>query len=244
MSDASPEVHKHTLQTLRSLEPGFLPLPYFLEFSRLSVSSVVEMVPLRMSAESGLEVLLFQRPDDDPVWPKMWGNPGTVLRPSDKPGSLDDAFERIFTDDMAGIEISDTPVFAGNAFFASERGLHFAAVHWIEVDQPGLGRFYPVNDLPPDFVKCQAGVLGMATEDYRLACADEADLSVHDLGKIMTGVNETICYQLSRLASTLERAVTDVPSYSLLDICRLAADLQKLRSALDLNTQATALLQD
>ena len=166
MSNLSSTELTQVVESLRQMEPGFLPLPLFLEVSRLSVSAIIELVPLRRVKEGTIEVLLFRREADDPMWPGLWANPGTVLRPTDTPGTFDDAFGRLYDDELGVGASRLAPTFVSNSLFKTERGLHFAAVHWLELAHSNSGTYFPVNDLPKDIVSAQVGVIQAAAKHF------------------------------------------------------------------------------
>lgn len=87
---------------LSKLEPGYLPEPIFQEFARLSVSGILELVPLRRNSSNQIEVLVVRRDENDPHWPGQLHTPGTMLRPTDS-DDFSTAFKRVFA------EIERTP---------------------------------------------------------------------------------------------------------------------------------------
>lgn len=68
---------------LEGLEPGRQPLDLFTQFARLTVMSTVELIAFDSNPPGNTQVLLTQRPSDDPWWPNMWHVPGTALLPTD-----------------------------------------------------------------------------------------------------------------------------------------------------------------
>ena len=79
---------------LRELEPGQLPLDIFLEVAKLTVTPILEVVPLRLKSDK-VQVLLFEREKSDPIWGGKLHTPGTIIRASDRGGNLEDAFKRV-----------------------------------------------------------------------------------------------------------------------------------------------------
>src|SRR5207248_4789571 len=80
---------------LSKLQPGRLPLDVFLEVARLTVTPVIEIVPI-CRQDGILRVLLMKRSDDDPIWAGLWHTPGTVIRAFDE--TLGDGIDRLLTD--------------------------------------------------------------------------------------------------------------------------------------------------
>lgn len=153
------------VELLEKIEPGFLPLTVFKEISRVYVSAIVEIVPLR-SMNGKTQVLLVRRDKDDSFWPNMVHTPGTVLRPSDKTGSLEDAFERILKGEL-GYSGESKPVFVKVRFSNSTRGSEFAAVHYMEITENiKNGEWYDVDKLPDDLISIQQDLIKMATESF------------------------------------------------------------------------------
>lgn len=142
---------------LKKLEPGFLPLPVFLQVCRLTVTPVVEVVPLRINKKGKVEVLLLQREADDRYWPGQWHTPGTVMRSTDKSGSYEDAFRRIFKYEMLGTKVGK-PVFVNYEFAKYKRGKTIQAIYWVEVleDHPKIGIFSDIDHLPVNIVEGQS----------------------------------------------------------------------------------------
>jgi hypothetical protein len=146
---------KKAAETLNKLTPGFLPKDIFLQVTRLCVTPIIEVVPLRKKGHSA-EVLLFRRPENDPIWPNKLHTPGTVMLASDEKGSLKSPFARIIEGEMKGVIVYKEPVFVEYTFHQVARGSELALVHLIEVvDNNGLGEFYNVESLPDTIVDTQ-----------------------------------------------------------------------------------------
>lgn len=172
MDDVPPKVEPTTeeiavaIQTLSKLRPGFLPLPIFLETTRLTVSSIVEIVPLRMK-DKRVQVLLTKRDDDDPNWPGMLHTPGTVVRPTDEEGSYTSAFERILGDELASVELASEPRYVDSILHRQARGMEDAKVFFVVVaGEPTRGSFYDVANLPDNTVDTQVDFIQMAAKKF------------------------------------------------------------------------------
>ncbi len=91
----SPEEIKQASDILARLDPGRLPLDIFIEVARLTVTPIIEVVPLRKNKDGKTEVLLTERDASDSIWAGMLHTPGTVIRANDSDSNNLDAFQRI-----------------------------------------------------------------------------------------------------------------------------------------------------
>lgn len=158
-----------TARGLARLKPGYLPLSIFLEVTRLTVTPIVELVPLKKT-DSGVDVLLCRRPPDDPTWPNEMHTPGTVLRATDT--SVEDGLQRIIDDELEGVA-TDKPIFVGNLLHKSNRGAEAAWIYWAEVTgNAPIGEFHDAAHLPFDTVESQLSFIRQAVEHYRLHTED------------------------------------------------------------------------
>lgn len=151
---------------LARLEPGFLPFPLFLQIYRLAPAPTLDAIPLRRNSSGGIEVLLLRRPPDDPIWPNLWHNPGTVLRAND---SYESAMDRLLNDELQGARITKDPVFVANLFNQSKRGAEIILIHRIEIEGLApVGTFWPVDKLPKDIIDSEIAIINKASQHYRL----------------------------------------------------------------------------
>ena len=151
---------------LNGYEPGFLPEPLFVSIARLAVLTAVECIPLRRAADGTIEVLLFKRPDTDPIWPGMLHTPGTVVRPSD--ATLEDSFKRLFKDEL-GNQQTYIPLFIGTDLIHHKRGGTVTLEHLLRVDQAlGEGKFYDVDNIPDHFISQQRPMVQRAVERFKV----------------------------------------------------------------------------
>jgi hypothetical protein len=166
-TEPTPEEIATAARILSKLRPGLLPLPIFLETMRLTVSSIVEVVPLRKRGDS-VQVLLTKRKDDDPNWPGMFHTPGTVVRPTDEEGSYTSAFERILGGELASVELAGEPQYVGSVFHKVKRGMEDAKVFFVEVNgEPTTGTFHDVSALPDNVVDTQIDFIQMAAKKFK-----------------------------------------------------------------------------
>ena len=151
---------------LKKLSPGFLPFDIFHEVTRLVALPIIELVPFR-EKNGQIEVLLLPREDDDPIFAGQLHTPGVVLRATDNPVGIQSAFDRIIKDELAGAKISE-PVFVANVFHTSKRGAEAAQVYWTEcLEEPKVGKFYPVGNLPLEAINGQRTFITPAAESFR-----------------------------------------------------------------------------
>lgn len=160
----SDEEISQVASLLSRFEPGFLPLPIFLEITRLTVASIVELVPLSLN-NGKVEVFLIQREDSDQLWPGEWHNPGTVVRATDTPGSYTDALQRIFRDEL-NTQYHE-PTFVAPLLHKTRRGSESARIYWVELDQtPPAGQYFPINALPADTIQSHRKVAELAAHNF------------------------------------------------------------------------------
>jgi hypothetical protein len=152
---------------LARLEPGFLPFPLFLQIYRLTPAPTMDTIPLRRNSNGDIEVLLLRRPPDDPIWPNLWHNPGTVLRASD---TYESALDRLLNDELQGARIVKDPVFVANIFNQSKRGTEVILIYRIEIKGPTpVGTFWPIDKLPKDIIDSEIAVIKTASQHYELS---------------------------------------------------------------------------
>lgn len=79
---------KQAVDVISRLEKGFLPFDLFIALASKITMPTMELLPVRKGKNGDIEVLLTQRPADDPYWPNEWHIPGTVIRASDNAGLI------------------------------------------------------------------------------------------------------------------------------------------------------------
>lgn len=148
---------------IEKCEPGDLPRNVFEAVAKIAVYPAIEFVLLRKNKDE-VEVLLFQRDPDDPVWPSQYHTPGTILRPTDS--SLEEAINRLINDELQGVTISE-PQFTGVYINKYLRGPSLGIEYCLEVsDNPSQGVFYPVDALPDNFISEQKDLLARAVKAF------------------------------------------------------------------------------
>lgn len=149
---------------LQEFEPGNLPPRLFEAVARIAVYPAVEFIPLR-ERDGRIEVLLFERPEDDLIWPSMLHTPGTILRPTDQ--TYQDAFNRLYREELMDLE-TDAPIFLGAELSHNHRGRCVLLEHLVVVaGEPTEGRFYDTKQLPDLFIEEQRPSLERAVAAYR-----------------------------------------------------------------------------
>lgn len=154
------------LALLQKYEPGFLPFPVFRAITRLVVTPIIELVPLRKTSEDKIEVLLLARGPDDPIWPNEMHTPGTVIRTYDFKNKTQ-PFNRIINDELRGTKVKD-PVFVTNILGESKRGIEQAQIFYAEVvGEPKIGQFFPVDALPEQIMESQISFIEAAAIAFK-----------------------------------------------------------------------------
>ncbi|MGF7229342.1 MAG: hypothetical protein ACQR33_05160 [Candidatus Saccharibacteria bacterium] len=159
---------QQAVEILAKFEPGYLPFPLFMAIARLVVFAIIEVVPVRRAADGTVEVLLTQRPDDDPLWPSMWHNPGVVVLASDTPGSYKDPYQRVARELGAPTGFPD-PIFVGLSFHKTRRGTDAAMIHYLELPkdfEPVHGKFFAADALPGDIIESNEPLIRSAIAAY------------------------------------------------------------------------------
>jgi hypothetical protein len=162
------KIRSHEIEIARELsrfDPGQLPLPIFLQIARLTVTPVIEVVPIKKRRDESISVLLTKRSEDDPVWPGMWHTPGTIIRAFD--ASITDGMNRLLATELANRN-AGPPQYVGHMLHQVLRGVELALVHWVEVeDNIEVGTFFDIDQLPCDLVGSQRPFIFLAVDAYR-----------------------------------------------------------------------------
>lgn len=152
---------------LSKLEPGYLPELLFHQFTRLSVTGILELVPLRKSSFGNIEVLIRRREEDDPHWPNMLHTPGTVLRPTDS-DDYSNALDRVFMEiDRNSFNYSISQIYT--IFRSVNRGKELAVVFATEItDTKETDIWIPLEDIDSKIVDTQVEFVKKAAEVFKL----------------------------------------------------------------------------
>lgn len=165
MANGANKTESSPVTGLAELEPGRLPLGVFNQIARLTVTPVVEVVPI-YNDNGAPRVMLYRRPDDDQHWPNQYYVPGTILNAQDQPGDLRDAFSRVLGK-LGALETTE-PVFADNILCKVARGTELALVHWTELlTRPEDDMLFDPSGLPADMIEGHNDFVIMALTSYR-----------------------------------------------------------------------------
>ncbi|MBP9699914.1 hypothetical protein KBD71_01375 [Candidatus Woesebacteria bacterium] len=141
---------------LNNLTPGFFPFELFQSITRLTVSPILELIPLR-TINGKVEVLMLKRPLDDPHWPGMLHTPGTYIRTTDTEITLQSAFDRLVRGELE-LQIDVQTFFVQTIFHQVNRGMELGLVYGMDlsgINNFPKGEWFPVDDLPDTSVKTQ-----------------------------------------------------------------------------------------
>lgn len=146
------------VEQLGELSDGFKPLPVFMALIEKNTLPTVEMVPLRTNPTTGrTEVLLTQRPEDDP-WSNEWHVPGSAILPMDLKNQdpnwktpYERTFGRLLNADgelRAGVKPTFwPPVELRTEGRDTRRSTEVSIVHYVEVEgEPTVGMYVPVGE--------------------------------------------------------------------------------------------------
>ncbi len=151
---------------LRRLNPGFLPKELFIELTRLMTTSIVEVVPMRR-VNGKAQILLLQRPEDDPNWPGMLHTPGTVVRPTDSEEGIAGPISRIYKDEL-NLDKWQEPVFVGPILHEVNRGTEMSLVYYLDMSDSDIteGTWYDSDNLPDNIVDTQIEFINESLEKF------------------------------------------------------------------------------
>jgi hypothetical protein len=152
---------------LSQFQPGKLPFPVFNEIARILVTTVVEIIPLRIK-NSQIEILFLEREESDPHWAGQLHTPGTIILSTDKEGDFTSAFERILEGELNGTAAKSSPVFYGVCHQQNKRGRGIALLHYVEMseDEPKAGTYFTLDNLPDTMVDSQEAFIREAVEHF------------------------------------------------------------------------------
>ncbi len=156
-------------EQLKTYKPGFLPYDIFLETCRLTVTAIVDIIPL-MREDGITKVLLTKREENDKFWPNKYHAPGCVLLATDKESSFDDAFDRILKKELGLKNIKSKPQLYKHYFRQTERGREFVMAHWIELKiKPAIGELFTLDKLPQNIIESQIEEIQEAVKSFENA---------------------------------------------------------------------------
>jgi hypothetical protein len=159
------------VESLKKLNPGFLPYPLFQEMARLIALPIVDVVPVRKGRSGRIEALLTQRDSHDAFWPNMWHNPGSVVRATDEDSNYVDAARRVFRDELNVAQVPELH-FVTSFLHRTRRGTESTHVYWAELfDTPKTGTFFDVAELPATTIGSHIGLIQAAAKAYEESVA-------------------------------------------------------------------------
>lgn len=147
MSRPSDSEIQTASEILKRLDPGYLPRELFFQFTRLSTTAILEIVPLRLNGHR-VEVMFFTRPENDPIWAGKLHTPGAVIMPTDVNQKTRgfDKVAAIILDEEMGLSLDNFKKQTGRDLVYSETLLHYplrgaelANVFYIDLTNIQLG---------------------------------------------------------------------------------------------------------
>jgi len=160
------ERKRKATETLAEINP-FKPFntELFNKLARVTISVAIETVALRLGKGiDGLEVLMTQRPKNDPYWPGQWHSPGSILRPGEK---ISDVFERLIKKEFLH-PFKEEPKFKGFLNHSNlPRGHELALIYEVELaGTPREGKWFPTDQLPESTIEHHKKVIPFAVSRY------------------------------------------------------------------------------
>jgi hypothetical protein len=130
-------------------DEGFPPR-LFLWICERTNATAYELVVGRVNPEGGLEVLLTERPDKDPVWPGELHCPGTMAL---KDQSLAAAHNRLLNNELPEANIKAL-YSVKTDIIPTRRGQEHAAVYlaYVDYNPDDPYTFHPVDNLPENTI--------------------------------------------------------------------------------------------
>jgi hypothetical protein len=160
------------VEKLSKLPPGSLPYKIFVEFARLKVTPILEIIPLCFDPTGQINVALFKRPVDDQWWPDLYHFPGFCLLPGDLSASVKwglppKAYRRFLKTELKGIKCLGIPVMVGYFSAIGNRGPSVNLVYVQPIDyRSSLPFLFPVSRLPSDIVSDQKQLIVCCTKVF------------------------------------------------------------------------------
>ncbi|MFH2108933.1 MAG: hypothetical protein ABII16_00520 [Patescibacteria group bacterium] len=166
IADNLSETEEKKLVSLLDKVGPKMPTPVYNAVAAKFVLVAIETVILRRK-QGKVEVFLAKRPPTDAYYPNMLHSPGTILRASDRPGSYQDAFERVQKNEL-GVSFVSLPEFIGSHYFHTSRGPENALAFICKIDQePKVGKFYNTSNLPENLVPHHYILIAKVLDSYK-----------------------------------------------------------------------------
>lgn len=158
--------NRHLAIELSTLKPGKLSLEIFNQIARLTVTPVLEIVPLFVDSNGRIKVFLLHRGSDDQNWENMYHVPGTIILASDTPGSYNDALSRIIKANLVQYEPSK-PVFVTNKLCKVSRGMETAHIYLVQLSKkPEENSLFDQGELPNNLIEGHRDFINLALDEY------------------------------------------------------------------------------
>lgn len=169
---------KQAVDVLNRVPKGFLPQALFIAVAAKVTMPTMELVPVRQNQNGDVEVLLTQRPNDDPYWPSQWHMPGTIIRASDNEGTdFSSGVERVLQNELHGtVHMIGKPRYIGMKFWDVARGRELDQVFYFETDAKDEdvveGQFFSVKNLPESTVSHHKVMIPEIAAAFRMQHAE------------------------------------------------------------------------
>ncbi len=129
----------------------------------------IHVVPLHLTKNNAVEVLLTRFPSTHEHWPDMWHVPGYKINSSEDPEDLEAVFDRVFGGMVRGLAVTIPPVKTEVALHYTARGKEVGHVHYAEVfGMPSTGKFFDMRELPSDIPEHHLTLIKRAASAYRV----------------------------------------------------------------------------
>lgn len=150
-----------------------LPINVFYAILRKTIALAIELAVLRNSA-TGLEILLTQRPPEDPYYANMWHLPGKIVQPGKtKIETLRSLLREEVATELEQIALSRIPRRYEYENPNGTRGPVIQYLHSLELTDNEaavvtVGEFFPLNCLPQPIVTSHIYLITWLGQQYPL----------------------------------------------------------------------------
>ena len=135
----------------------------FYEICNLMVLPAFLLVPLVVTDQGELQVVLIRREPTDRFWPNLYHIPGTILRKGDTFAS---AYGRIIREDLHFPEIIDEPKFVANLTNSTQRGEAVSMIYWLQIGKKTNGDVFNWHNLPKDMIPEHREIVQIAAQHF------------------------------------------------------------------------------
>ncbi|MFA4872172.1 MAG: hypothetical protein WC610_03925 [Patescibacteria group bacterium] len=162
-----PEEEQLLINLLGKVTPKNMTAGVFNAVAKIFRLPAIELVCLRLGASARTEVLLSQRPADDPIFPGQWHTSGTIARLSD--ASPFDSLKRLAKKEL-GITLDLSALsFTGICYSNHNRGgeIHIIYVYVFYGNAPDNHQFFPIDNLPQPFMEHHHAIIKLTMERFQ-----------------------------------------------------------------------------